>query len=100
MTDLILQEQDQLGLKHRALGSATLVRFTQIFLKILRAIFSGCLESLMTSTKYLMLKLFFLKFYDALVLRGFQSLFCVNFLVQRFLSLNNIAYKCMPEENK
>lgn len=47
-----------------------------------------------------MLKMFFLKFYDALVLRGFQSLFCVNFLVQRFLSLNNIAYKYMPVENK
>ena len=37
MTELILLEQGQFGLKHWALGSATLVRFTQIFLKILRA---------------------------------------------------------------
>lgn len=48
-----------------------------------------------------MLKIFFLKFYDAFfVLRGFQSLFCVNFLVKRFPSLNNIAHKCMPVVNK
>lgn len=54
----------------------------------------GCLENFMTFT------IFFVKFYYAIVLRGFQSLFCVNFLVQRFPSLNNIVHTCMPVVNK